>query len=148
MGISITNTMRTMPRRRRPRRWASMDNTASFWMTEPTLVNSLTALGFTSVSDVLAPAMPGNLSDRKTYLAVKGRPVSILSSEPTDAMLRPLLEEGENRRMDASQTPRGAVFKLAKRVLPPGLKDAIKPPLRLIGLLPPDPTPEFMKKKR
>ena len=43
--------------------------------------------------------------------------------------------------MDPSQVPHGVVFTVAKRVLPQGVKDAIKPILRAVRLLPPDQTP-------
>ena len=54
--------------------WASLDNDSSFWFTEPSLLNLLARAGYSSAFEVLTPTMPGNLRDRKTYLAVKGRP--------------------------------------------------------------------------
>src|SRR4051812_28348623 len=50
--------------------WASLDNDRSFWFTAPSLMNLLVEAGFTSVMDVMVPDMPGNLHDRKTYVAV------------------------------------------------------------------------------
>jgi len=128
--------------------WASLDNEQSFWFTMPSLMNLLIAAGFTSVCDVLVPEMAGNLKDRKTYLAVAGQPVQIRTSDPTDALTDVPLEEGDNPRMDASQVERSSVHNAAKRLLPQSIKDLIKPPLRMIGVLPPDPTPDFMKKRR
>ena len=128
--------------------WASLDNERSFWFTVPSLMNLLIAAGFTSVFDVLVPEMAGNLKDRKTYLAVAGEPVEIKTSDPTNALGKVFLEEGDNPRMDTSQREKSALHKAAKQFLPRSIKDLIKPPLRLIGILPPDKTPEFMRKKR
>jgi 2-polyprenyl-3-methyl-5-hydroxy-6-metoxy-1,4-benzoquinol methylase len=128
--------------------WASLDNKSSFWFTEASLTNLLVGSGFTSVMNVLAPSMTPSLADRKTYLAIAGIPAEIFTSAATAKAAPNPLAEGKNNAMDASQHPRGAVFRAAKRVLPPGVKDVIKPVLRSIGILPPDPTPEFMRKKR
>jgi 2-polyprenyl-3-methyl-5-hydroxy-6-metoxy-1,4-benzoquinol methylase len=128
--------------------WASLDNERSFWFTAPSLMNMLLKAGFTSVMDVLVPHMPGNLADRKTYLAVAGEPVLIQTSEPTERAATTYLQEGENRPMDDSQRRKSALHKAAKRILPQGIKDLIKPALRLMGVLPPDGTPEFMTKNR
>ena len=55
------------------------------------------------------------------------------------------MPEGANPRMDPSQTSHGVVFSTAKRVLPQGLKNVIKPVLRAIRVLPPDQTPQFQR---
>jgi hypothetical protein len=123
--------------------WASLDNDASFWFTEPSLINLLARAGFTSICDVLTPTMPGNLRDRKTYVAVKGTNAETISSEETDKQKHADIPEGLNPRFDASQIPRGKLFVAAKRLLPQPVKNAIKPALRILGLLPPDATPEF-----
>jgi SAM-dependent methyltransferase len=135
-------------RSREERLWASIDNATSFWLTEPTLVNLLMDNGFTSISDVLAPTMPGNLRDRKTYLACRGIKAQVLSSDPTRDGKPGDIEEGVNPRIDASQTERSWLHRTAKRVLPAGAKDAIKPILRAVRILPQDPTPEFMRKRK
>ncbi len=132
---------------RRNKLWASLDNTASFWFTEASLMNLLARAGFTSTLDVLAPTMPGNLRDRKTYVAIKGTRVRVLTSDPTDEQAPVDMPEGANPRFDASQVRRSNLFVTAKRVLPPGLKEAIKPVLRLLKVLPPDTTPEFQRKR-
>jgi hypothetical protein len=87
------------------------------------------------------------LVDRKTYLAVKGKVAPILSSDVTKNESWHNILEGKNTLMDASQSPRSKFFKLMKHILPPSVKNAIKPILRLVGFLPPDPTPDFLKKK-
>ncbi len=127
--------------------WASLDNEASFWFTEPSLMNMLQEIGFTSLLDVLGPAMPGNLKDRKTYAAIKGRPAVVLSSDPTRDASHAAIDEGDNPRMDAVQTPRGPLFLAAKRLLPQSVKDIVKPALRAMRLLPADTTPEFQRKR-
>lgn len=128
--------------------WASLDNERSFWFTEATLMNLLSDAGFTSVADVLVPTMVGNPVDRKTYVAIAGQPASIMSSDPTAALPAQRVPEGPNMRMDASQHPAGRLHVAAKKLLPQFIKDAIKPPLRAVGILPPDTTPEFMKRKK
>ena len=128
--------------------WSSLQNSTSFWLTEPTVVNILIDCGFTSVLDVLSPTMPGNPRDRKTYLAVRGRKATIFSSEMTDHGSVHHIPEGINPLIDSSQKPKGRLFKLAKRVLPPSVKEAIKPALRAIKILPPDMTPDFQKKSK
>lgn len=128
--------------------WASLDNDASFWFTEPSLMNMLAAQGFTSVVEVLEPNMPGNPRDRKTYIAVRGARAAVLSSESTDGAVRKDQSEGENRSVDASQTPPGPLFLAAKRMLPQSVKNVIKPGLRVLGVLPADSTPEFQRRKR
>jgi hypothetical protein len=133
---------------KRKKLWASLDNDSSFWFTEPSLMNLLSRAGFSSLFDVLAPTMPGNPRDRKTYIGLKAPRVDIRSSEPTDAAAHADIPEGLNPRFDPSQTPRGRVFKAAKRLLPAPVKAVIKPVLRTIGVLPPDETPAFMRKRK
>ena len=125
--------------------WASLDNNASFWFTESSLMNLLARAGFTSAFDVLTPTMPGNLRDRKTYVAVKGSRTEVLSSDATNKQGHIDIPEGLNPRFDASQIRRGKLFVTAKRLLPQSVKNAIKPALRTLGVLPPDTTPEFHK---
>jgi SAM-dependent methyltransferase len=128
--------------------WASLDNDASFWFTEPSLMNMLAAEGFTSVIDVLEPYMPRNPRDRKTYVAVKAAQATVLSSEATQNASREAHAEGPNLLLDASQNPPGPIFIAAKRLLPQSVKNVIKPGLRALGVIPPDPTPEFQRGKR
>ncbi|MEO5844842.1 MAG: class I SAM-dependent methyltransferase [Caldimonas sp.] len=125
--------------------WASLDNDSSFWFTEPSLLNLFARAGFSSAFEVLTPTMPGNLRDRKTYLAVRGRPVAVLTSDETHQQAHVDLPEGANPRMDPSQVHRGRMFSAAKRILPQGVKDVIKPALRAINVLPPDHTPAFQR---
>jgi len=128
--------------------WASLDNDASFWFTEPSLINMLNSAGFSSMTEILLPSMPGMMADRKTYLAMKGKRVEVLSSEPTQHATLGEVPEGPNRNVDPSQRPTGPIFHAAKRWLPQPVKDAIKPVLRAFRLLPPDTTPQFQVKSR
>jgi hypothetical protein len=128
--------------------WASLDNDASFWFTEPSLMNMLAAVGFTSVIDVLEPYMPRNPGDRKTYVAVKGARATVLSSEATENAAREEHAEGPNLLVDESQKPHGPVFIAAKRLLPQSIKNVMKPGLRALGVIPPDRTPEFQRRRR
>jgi 2-polyprenyl-3-methyl-5-hydroxy-6-metoxy-1,4-benzoquinol methylase len=127
--------------------WASIDNASSFWLTAPSIVNQLMHAGFTSVSDILTPNMPGNMVDRKTYLCIKGKAITVLSTDVTNKEPMHDIVEGRNTFMDASQTPKSKFFLMMKGVLPQAVKNAVKPVLRLLGFLPPDPTPDFLKKK-
>lgn len=128
--------------------WASLDNDSSFWFTEPSLMNLLAKAGFSSLFDVLTPTMPGNLRDRKTYVAIKGSRTEIRSSEPTDAADQSDIPEGLNPRFDPSQIHRGKIFHAAKRLLPQSVKNIIKPVLRALRILPQDNTPWFQRDKR
>lgn len=116
--------------------WRSLDNNSSFWFTEPSLMNLLSKAGFSSVFDALTPTMPGNLRDRKTYIAIKGTPIEIISSEPTQTAPHANIPEGLNPRFDPSQIHRGKIFMTAKRLLPQSVKNVIKPVLRVLRILP------------
>lgn len=133
---------------KRKKLWASLDNNASFWFTEPSLMNMLARAGFSSSFDVLTPTMPGNLRDRKTYVAVKGSRMEVLSSDETNNQSHTDIPEGLNPRFDPSQIHRGKIFHTAKRLLPQPVKNVIKPVLRALRILPQDNTPWFQRNKR
>jgi 2-polyprenyl-3-methyl-5-hydroxy-6-metoxy-1,4-benzoquinol methylase len=128
--------------------WASLDNESSFWFTQASLTNMLVDIGFTSLVDVLVPTAPAMPRDRKTYVAIKGAPCRVLSSEVSNGAAAQRVPEGENPNVDASQTPPSAVFATAKRLLPQPVKNAIKPALRALKILPPDTTPAFLRAKK
>jgi len=92
--------------------------------------------------------MPRNPRDRKTYIAVKGTPATVLSSEATEHAPREQHAEGPNPLVDASQTLPGPIFVAAKRLLPQSVKDVIKPGLRALGVIPADTTPEFQRRRQ
>jgi len=128
--------------------WASIDNTYSYWMTQPSFINLLADNGFTSFHQVLLPTMPNTGDDRRTYVAIKGRREAVKTSPMTDSQPNVRAPEVELTPIDRIQTKRSALFRFTKRVLPPSIKEVIKPGLRLVGLLPKDPTPDFIKKAR
>lgn len=58
---------------REKREWASLDNSYSFWMAKPSLVNALVRSGFSAVTECLYPAIL-SYGDRETFIARKGTP--------------------------------------------------------------------------
>lgn len=64
----------------RARRWASLDNPSSLWLTEASLLRLLTRAGFTSVYLCRAPADGRQAEDRVTLAAIKGRPAEVRSN--------------------------------------------------------------------
>jgi len=60
--------------------WASIDNNEAFWLTRPSLYNALYDAGFTSVYECNIPAEPNKPADRITFVAIKGKPVDLLSA--------------------------------------------------------------------
>ena len=65
---------------KRSRPWSSLDNNTSFWITEPSLVNLLRDVGFTSAMKIFAPQSFSEASDRVTFAAVKGASRKIILS--------------------------------------------------------------------
>lgn len=85
------------PDLRRRREWASLENTHSFWLAKPSLVNALVNAGFATVTESLYPSLLG-FRDRETFLARKGEapgPRAVDFAEATAPRLLPI----ENRRM-------------------------------------------------
>jgi SAM-dependent methyltransferase len=115
--------------------WASVDNDTSFWFTHNALVTLLARAGFTSCSEVLLPTHPEVSYDRRTYAALKGQPVTIQSSAMTQAVGHVDGGPEDPHDLHPHQTDHGAVFRLGKSWLPQGVKDAIKPTLRAVGVL-------------
>lgn len=67
--------------------WASLDNVTSFWFTRYSLYNLLSEVGFTSVYECHNPPVLNyerkrlrKETDRNTFLAMKGKKVTLLSS--------------------------------------------------------------------
>lgn len=131
---------------RTSRLWASIDNDTSFWLTESSLVNTLLAAGFTTIANVQCPTMPGNLHDRRTYLACRGTEVCLRTSDVTQTQPDYPQPESPNMHIDSFQHERSWLFKTAKRALSPTVKNSIKPLLRAVRLIEPEGTPEFMQK--
>ncbi len=128
--------------------WASIDNDQSFWFTHPSLCNLIADAGFTSMLRVENPDMPATAVDRQTYVAVKNRRADILSSHLTNDLAESHRPEFNHAPTNTIQLERGLLFRFLKSALPQSVKDGIKPMLRSARLLPPDPTPEFLKRTR
>ena len=60
------------PELKASRKWASLDNEMSFWLTRPSLLNLLRDVGFTTVFEVLNPVSFFDYSDRLTFAAIIG----------------------------------------------------------------------------
>lgn len=94
------------------------------------------------------PDMPATAVDRQTYVAVKNRRAEILSSHLTNHLVGSHRPEFNDAPTNTIQLERGPLFRFLKAALPQSVKDGIKPILRSARLLPPDPTPEFLKRTR
>jgi 2-polyprenyl-3-methyl-5-hydroxy-6-metoxy-1,4-benzoquinol methylase len=127
--------------------WASVDNESSFWLSEESLTKAMIDAGFTSLNEVLLPFLSPSY-DRRTYLAMCGTPVAVKSSQATQAAKEQEPFYRDPAKLHPSQVRRSAAFKVAKRVLPQGLKDMIKPTLRKIGVLDTKEAPEFLSDKK
>lgn len=60
--------------------WASLDNPRSFWLTRQSLINLLAKNGFTSIYSSLYPPDAKEPRDRMTFIALKGRKTTLLST--------------------------------------------------------------------
>jgi predicted RNA methylase len=127
--------------------WASIDNTISLWMTHASLSNLVAHVGFTSFYECYVPTMPNNLTDRKTYVAIKGKPVKLLSSPVTEQTPHVDIPENEPKKVHPAQIKPSPIFQFVKKTFPQPVKDMIKPVLRSLRLLEQDQTPEFLKKQ-
>ena len=125
--------------------WGSIDNNSSFWLTQPSLGNLLINVGFTSFYECHLPAWSSNLIDRKTYVAIKGKTIKLISSPITDQT--PQLEIPEHRPIDTHSinNQRNLFLKFAKKMFPQPIKDMIKSILRTLRLMKPDGTPKYIK---
>jgi SAM-dependent methyltransferase len=128
--------------------WASIDNTRSFWFTPASMCNLVSQVGFTSMFECHSPVMPDVADDRRTYVAMKGPRQKVHSSPPTDALQDVHRPEHNPVPLNSIHIQRGAAFRFFKNSMPQGLKDVVKPVLRSVGVLPPDETPGWAKKKK
>jgi SAM-dependent methyltransferase len=104
--------------------WASLDNNENFWLSRPTLYNSLSHAGFTTVYECNVPAEPKKPVDRITVVAIKGDVSDLLSAplmatQPcSDVPERPHRENSlvvESMRKIGSLFPR-RIRRLGKRL--------------------------------
>lgn len=128
--------------------WASVENDTSFWLTEDSLLSLLQDAGFSLCAELLMPAHPDHTFDRRTYVAFCGQPVRILSSDMTDAAVGPAIAQRDPKDIHPSQISRSTAFRVAKHVLPQGIKDAIKPTLRRMGWLKTLETPAHLEQRQ
>lgn len=68
----IEHSPRAAVAEREQSRWASLDNSRSFWFTRASLINALMDVGFTSVYECEAPPEARKAADRRTFVAVRG----------------------------------------------------------------------------
>jgi SAM-dependent methyltransferase len=123
--------------------WASVDNTRSFWLTKPSLLNFLSRAGFTTVFDCSVPTMEGLTEDRITLVAIKGQPVEVLSSpatndypmKPVPEVLKPRFHQSQDRMIQARRR--------AGRLIPKPVKQGIKSTLIGLGLMKRDVNPNL-----
>jgi ubiquinone/menaquinone biosynthesis C-methylase UbiE len=115
--------------------WAAVENTRSFWLTKPSLLNLLSHLGFTTVFDCEIPAMGGATEDRITLVAFKGEAVEVISSPATNEYPVKPVPEVRKPRLHPSQDRRIQAKRKAGRFLPKPLKRGIKSALIGLGLM-------------
>jgi hypothetical protein len=105
-------------------------------------------VGFSSCFECHNPVIPNVADDRRTYVAIKGTRQEVHSSPPTDALQHVPRPEHNPTPLNSIHLQHNAAFRFFKNTMPQGLKDVVKPVLRSVGVLPPDETPDFMKKKK
>lgn len=115
--------------------WASIDNESSFWFAPRDVADLLHEAGFTSCVDVLLPTHPELTFDRRMFAAVKGERVSVLTSPMTETLSYERAPVMDFESLHPYQVKRSVSHRLAKAMLPQGVKNAIKPTLRKLGLL-------------
>jgi hypothetical protein len=125
--------------------WSSVDNIRSFWFTPASLANWVARVGFSSFYECLNPEHAGS-EDRRAYVAIKGQPGIVLSSPMTASMGFTPKPEQASDPVVGPNLRHGPIFWAAKRLLPPPVKNRIKPILRAVRVLRADSTPKFLKK--
>jgi hypothetical protein len=83
---------------------ASLGNTESFWLTEPSLMNLLRDVGFSSVSEILRPKSFADFADRLTFTAIKGEAQRVAMSPELLRTAEPDWPEGSPLPPHPSQT--------------------------------------------
>ncbi len=84
---------------------ASLDNNESFWLTQPSLLNLLRDVGFSSVSEILRPKSFADFADRLTFAAIKGEAQRIAMSPELLRLAEPDWPEGSPLPPHPSQAP-------------------------------------------
>jgi hypothetical protein len=84
---------------------ASLDNNESFWLTQPSLMNLLRDVGFSSVCEILRPKSFADFADRLTFAAIKGEAQRIAMSPELLRLAEPDWPEGSPLPPHPSQAP-------------------------------------------
>ena len=98
-----------------PAPWSAIENTESFWLSRPSLLNALRDAGFTSVAETAVPFVEDLAAyrDHVQLLAFKGTPVE-LAVAPQVAATPPRIPERSVRRAHPDQ---GRRFRALNRLL-------------------------------
>jgi SAM-dependent methyltransferase len=91
--VFVEHSRRASARQREASRWASLDNSESFWPTQASLCNGLQRAGFSSVLRCEVPAVPGVPADRVTLVALAGDPVELRAVPSANAARVPVVAE-------------------------------------------------------
>jgi SAM-dependent methyltransferase len=126
--------------------WASIDNTRSFWLTQPSLCNALDQAGFTSVFVQLNPSLEIQPLDRHTFIAIKGQVATILSSPYTDQdVSRDWTEKRASTVSGEPNVERSLAWRLARKYCPRPVKNVLKKVLLGFGITKRLQIPDFRK---
>ncbi|HEV2855174.1 MAG TPA: class I SAM-dependent methyltransferase [Thermoanaerobaculia bacterium] len=117
------------------RAWASLDNPKSFWLTERSLYNLLSACGFTTVYQCQVPSDVYKPADRITLLAIKGKPQTLVSTPKVNEIPVADWPERWKPRVSPEQDPRVLISKRLSHMVPSALKRPVKAVLRATGLM-------------
>jgi SAM-dependent methyltransferase len=123
------------------RAWASLDNPRSFWLTERSLYNLLSACGFTTVYQCQVPSDAYRPADRITLLAIKGKPQTLVSTPRVNEIPVADWPERWKPRVSPEQDPRVLISKRLSHMVPSALKRPVKAVLRATGLMAKNPQP-------
>lgn len=123
------------------RRWNSLDNPKSFWITRRSLYNLLLASGFTTVYECHVPAELSKPSDRVTLIAIKGQKPALLSTPKVNGLPVADWPEDLKPRLSQEQDPRVRLSKRLSHMVPAAVKRPVKAVLQSVGLLKKAPGP-------
>lgn len=123
------------------RRWNSLDNPRSLWLTRRSLYNLISASGFTTVYECHVPADVHKPSDRVTLVAIKGVRPALLSTPQVNALPVAGWPKDLKPRPSPDQDLRIRISKRLSHMVPSALKRPAKAALQSLGLLEKDPGP-------
>ncbi|MBA2630664.1 MAG: methyltransferase domain-containing protein [Thermoleophilaceae bacterium] len=111
----VEHSRRASGSEREASRWASLDNSESFWPTRASLLNGLQHAGFTSVLQCEVPVVPGVPRDRVTMVATAGEPVELRAVPSANAVGAAAVPEAP--RIPPFIQNQSRVFNLLKRAV-------------------------------